>query len=321
MHFNVHVGSELVLSKPPIYGFGYKSLYGPSTSITTNKYSHPNQVFCGGAFACAQISFINASQYWLYCDGGHSCANIDKLSYINVGYVVCRGSNSCQNSNIIANGGVHCRGSQSCIYTNISTTNVHAFSAYSLYASVIDSQLVTDSLNVHLYGYQSGFGATVICRAGDICNIYCYNNGCEILYVECEQNSECNILQGYEMGMMEERRILLNDSSITIPPITDMNEYDYTFYDIKYDTQTLNITNNKLCDNASNFVYDNNNEHSGIIEINEQNTGPVCCRGYLSCKNTVSIAFTDIVSDIVVCSGSQSCENTIINTTKSVFCE
>eukprot|EP01084_Bolivina_argentea_P019820 36850_1 len=305
MHFNVHVGSELVLSKPPIYGFGYKSLYGPSTSITTNKYSHPNQVFCGGAFACAQISFIN-TQYFVDCYGSHSCANIDGLSYINAEYVRCFGSNSCQNSNIIASENVGCYGSQSCISTNLSVPNIFGKGAYSLYESIIDSRFVinfnSQTLNVYLYGYQSGFGATIICRAGDVCNIYCYNNGCEMLYVECEENSDCNILLNN------------NDASITIPPITDMNEYDYTLYDIKHVT-------NELCDNASNFVYDNNNEHSGIIEINEQNTGPVCCRGYLSCKNTVSIAFTDIVSDIVVCSGSQSCENTIINTTKSVFCE
>eukprot|EP01084_Bolivina_argentea_P021885 40677_1 len=100
-----------------------------------------------------------------------------------------------------------------------------------------------------------------------------------------------------------------------------MNEYDYTLYDIKYDSNSLSVTNNELCDNTSNFVYDNYNEHRGIIEINERNTGPVCCRGARSCYSPVSMTFTDIASDIVVCSGYTSCRDTTINTTKPVFCE
>eukprot|EP01084_Bolivina_argentea_P148517 259631_1 len=300
------VGTEWVLSyNQRINGYGYKSLFGPNTSITSNY--NPSNVWCFAAFACAQISFIN-TQSGVYCAGSHACA----LSYINAAkYVSCYGSNSCQYSNIIGNETVECLGSQSCMDTNISTSNVYGKGAYSLHASFIDSQFViNDTLNAYFYGYQSGFGATVICRAGDMCNIHCYNNGCEMLYVECEENSNCNILLNN------------NDSNITIPPITDVNEYDYALYDIKYDTQILSVSNNELCDNAPDFVYDNYNEHSGIIEINEQNTGPVCCRGFSSCENTVSITFTDIVSDIVVCSAYASCQDIImINTTKPVFCE
>eukprot|EP01084_Bolivina_argentea_P035012 64912_1 len=304
------VGTEWILSDAQsIYGYGYKSLYGASTSITTNYQS--NIVYCKGAFACAQISFITNTQDSLSCEGSYSCANIDGLSHINGERIECSGSNSCQNSNIISNENINeniyvsCGGSQSCIYTNITTPIVSVSGAYSLYASIIDSQFVINNeLNVYLYGYQSGFGGTILCRAGDICNIYCYNNGCEMLYLECEQNSDCNILLNN------------NDAHITIPPIRNLNEYDYTLYNIKYNSKTY-----ELCENVSNFVYDNYREQKGIIETNEQNSGPVCCRGSHSCFDTVSIAFTDTVSDIVVCSGTRSCQDTIINTTISVFCE
>eukprot|EP01084_Bolivina_argentea_P275490 469831_1 len=216
------VGTEWVISNynEKIYGLGYKSLYGPTTSITANYQTY--DVYCAGAFSCAQISFI---QYHFYvpCSGSHSCANINGLSYINAKTVSCSGSNSCENSHIIAWQNVNCQGSQSCIYTNITAPLVYGSGAYSLYASMIDSLLVTDNtLKIYLRGYQSGFGATIICRTGDICNIYCYNNGCEMLYVECEQNSNCNILLNN------------NDPSITIPPITNINEYNYSSYDIKY---------------------------------------------------------------------------------------
>eukprot|EP01084_Bolivina_argentea_P148518 259632_1 len=195
------VGTEWVLSIE-LDGNGYKSLYGSNTSIT----NYQRMISCEGAFACAQISFINNTQSGVYCRGSWSCANIDGLSYINAKYVYCYGSNSCENSNVISNAQVDCLGSQSCIYTNISAPSVSAYGAYSLYESIIDSELVPNNiLTVELKGYQSGFGATIICRAGDICDIYCHNNGCEMLYLECEQNSNCNILFYF---------------NITIPPIT-----------------------------------------------------------------------------------------------------
>eukprot|EP01084_Bolivina_argentea_P278271 475304_1 len=69
------------------------------------------------------------------------------------------------------------------------------------------------------------------------------------------------------------------------------------------------------------FVYDNFNQSKQIIETNEQNSGPACCRGYESCRYAGSITFTATTSDILVCSGYQSCRGVAITAPHSVFCE
>eukprot|EP01084_Bolivina_argentea_P278270 475303_1 len=69
------------------------------------------------------------------------------------------------------------------------------------------------------------------------------------------------------------------------------------------------------------FVYDNFNQSKQIIETNEQNSGPACCRGYESCRYAGSITFTATTSDILVCSGRDSCYGVAITTSHSVFCE
>ena len=135
-----------------------------------------------------------------------------------------------------------------------------------MYESVIQSD--SGVLEVYLRGYQSGFGATIICEAGDSCDIFCFHNGCQMLYLECEQNSVCNITLNN------------NDSAITIPAIQNRNEYDYSVFDGAFST----LSNDELCNNALNFVFDNYLERTQIIE----NSGPVCCRGDQSCKNAES---------------------------------
>eukprot|EP01084_Bolivina_argentea_P057464 104993_1 len=295
------VGTQWTLSQyQDIYGRGYKSLSGINTSVN----NPGDYVYCSGAFACTQISKIFCSN-WLVCDGSHSCGNIAASSYIkSLSYIFCWGANACEHSNMIAsNGYIVCGGDQSCIHSNITSPTVSAPGAYSLYGASIYI-----SNEVYLSGFQAGYGSTIKCTSGNTCNIYCFGNGCEMALV-CPENSNCNIILNN------------NDPTVTIPPIQNINDYNYDFYDMKYKSNILTLNNEYACNNATQFVYDNYNETTEIIDMNQQNGGPVCCRGSYSCLSAGSISFTATTSDILVCSGQGSCRDNIINTANPVFCE
>eukprot|EP01084_Bolivina_argentea_P021924 40739_1 len=71
------VGSPLVVSgSDGIYGFGYKSISGMNTSI-----SGEDVVYCYGAYACTETSFIIGK--YISCSGAGSCANIIHPSKIH----------------------------------------------------------------------------------------------------------------------------------------------------------------------------------------------------------------------------------------------
>eukprot|EP01084_Bolivina_argentea_P276932 472636_1 len=209
------VGTEWI-SSGSILGYGYKSLSGINTSAKAQV-----NVYCQGAFACAQISFI-VSDSRVYCRGSHSCANVAGSSYIEAqSAIICEGANACESSNITTHDDLVCDGDQSCIHSNITSPIVDADGAYSLYgASIYISNYVS------LSGYQSGYGSTIKCIAGNTCYIYCYGNGCEMALI-CPGNSNCNII------------LSNNDPTITIPPIQNINDYNYDFYDMKYESNIL----------------------------------------------------------------------------------
>eukprot|EP01084_Bolivina_argentea_P242035 406147_1 len=198
-----------------------------------------------------------------------------------------------------------CQADQSCNYANISSPYVTASGPYALYGSTVDTNHTPNGqLTVSLQGYQSGFGGKIICRSGDVCNIYCYFNGCQMLYLSCEDGNNCNII--------------LN-SNITIPPITHMNDFDDSLYDIKYP----NYKTEQLCSKSSNnFVYDDENEQDANVYTNVSNGDPVCCRGASSCSTSGIIQITT-PPYILICSGHNSCfRRTItITTSGSIFCE
>eukprot|EP01084_Bolivina_argentea_P098759 177500_1 len=160
------IGNQLVVTgSDEIWARGYKSVFGMNTSI-----SGEDVVYCYGAYACTETSFIIGK--YISCSGASSCANIMHPSKIHgETYVVCNGANACQNSNIISNGIVYCLGDQSCSHSNITSPTVYASGAYSLYGSTIKSD------NIYLRGYQTGFGAYVKWKPNNTCNIYCYYNG------------------------------------------------------------------------------------------------------------------------------------------------
>ena len=52
-------------------------------------------------------------------------------------------------------------------------------------ADAVIYDIYNDS-NYKFSGIDSGYNTKIICKDGNICNIICYNNGCNKLTLECE---------------------------------------------------------------------------------------------------------------------------------------
>ena len=68
---------------------------------------------------------------------------------------------------------------------------VEAFGYQSILNAVIDSQV--KEIVVKVFGESAGNGATVICRSGATCSLFCKNTGCLGLEYRCLPGSTCNM--------------------------------------------------------------------------------------------------------------------------------
>eukprot|EP01084_Bolivina_argentea_P021888 40680_1 len=303
---------------------GYKSAYGLTTSII----STTGVISCGGALACYDISRFTATQR-IECLGTYSCSNINGNSYIqtskyNTKYPInCQASNSCQNTKIRpfnnSLGFIGCYGDHSCAYSDIqNVANIAGLGAYSLLYATINSNLSSNNTNqlvVSLRGYHAGFGATIICHAGDICTVKCSNNACHMLRYICLGIDNC---------------IIDIRSSDTIHPIRNITEFNPNTLNLLYNSTETSSDNEEACNLPHNhYVYDDSWECStDIVSISNNNNSnlidPICCRGRESCANISYI----IATNDIICSGARACEGRridklgiIISTTGSVYCE
>eukprot|EP01084_Bolivina_argentea_P008882 16613_1 len=293
------VGQSIVLSAEYgdyLYGQGYKSIFGSSSSINGNTAAV--NVKCYGSFACYETSFIHASS--ITCRGAKSCANVSDMSYfINNTYLMIRGYgvSSLSYSTIFAGSNiyVYCYGYSSCSYTNIiNATRVYGQGSFSLYKSTL-----INPRNVYFNGYLSGYATNIICTENNICNIS--SSFTNYFGTKFNCSGICNFFP---------ERINTTYSYIKL----NTSRFNFT---------TIATVNDALCSNQSNdMTFDNSQEklHSGIIPINYDSKGPLCCRGYQSCKGT-DMTFNSPTEESIICSGDKSCDHAIIDTAGSVYCE
>ena len=108
------VGDTIVTSQN-VYGYGYKSIHGASTSITETAYL---DVYCDAAYACQNSNYmIQTVSTTLECIGDHSCANVDNILFT---YVDCDGAFACMASNLNNATFLYCDSSFSCYQSVIS---------------------------------------------------------------------------------------------------------------------------------------------------------------------------------------------------------
>eukprot|EP01084_Bolivina_argentea_P021773 40466_1 len=292
-----------------IYGNGYKSLYGPTTSITSTTSS----VVCSGAFSCYNVSSLTSS-YRLFCGGTGSCSNIETTNIADS--TLCFASNSCQYTVFdatmaISSYSVDCWGDQSCTHSDfLNVPTIYAYGAYSLYNATIYGNHASNKLDVTFDGYQSGFGAKIYCQFGNICTINCNGNGCQMLYVQCIGSCVINI-----------------NSASTIRPIIDLTDFDGSKLNLLVDSVTFNDYNEAMCNSQSNeFTFDNYNEAYSGSNIVMNTNGPICCRASKGCYGAKEIIISSTNIESVICSGEYSCNGQslagiINNNNGPVFCE
>ena len=173
--------SKSILTTDDVNCLGYHSC--ERSTIST-----PYAIYCYGGYACYEgimNIYVTSSSIHndIFCSGLYSCA----MSAINNenGYVLCRGEKSCWKATIytpilFSNTSYHtgCYGFKSCADTtfNVGIVNFHGNLAG------MDCNIVSVS-NVALYfqANEAGYGASITCKNGNLCNIYCYDDSCNNL--------------------------------------------------------------------------------------------------------------------------------------------
>eukprot|EP01084_Bolivina_argentea_P302559 522263_1 len=298
----INTGSALV------YARGYKSLFGPTTFVAVQ--GNNARVYCNGAFACNAI--LNIQSNYISCYGSNSCSNISSGSHnlqILSGsdrVIHCVGSNSCEYSNLIGDpqvtNKIYCSADRSCNYAYFEgIQQIYIRGSYASNGAIFNTSGL-NTVAISFRGHLSGFGATIICYLGTQCDIYCYGNGCFMLYIQCAQ--PCNIIKG---------------SVNTIVPITNLSDLNVSTFNKLYNS----VSNEIICNGIGvTNIFDNWQHVSGNITSHQE---PICCRGDSSCANAENIQLngTDLETDIISCSGDYSCYGLslrITNINSVVYC-
>eukprot|EP00484_Ammonia_sp_Unknown_P023605 CAMPEP_0197026958 /NCGR_PEP_ID=MMETSP1384-20130603/6958_1 /TAXON_ID=29189 /ORGANISM="Ammonia sp." /LENGTH=821 /DNA_ID=CAMNT_0042455737 /DNA_START=40 /DNA_END=2505 /DNA_ORIENTATION=+ len=163
-------------------------------------------VFCEGTGACLDAKIEAAAN--VYCVGSESCSNAQINSDDSV---YCDANLACKESTIKALNQVYCSSVQGCnravhiaantVYAygystayqaHISASTVKAFGYHSIAYATLDS-LELAEMTVFSYGFDSGYGATFICRSDSECSLQCKTSGCKNLDFVCLTGSACTV--------------------------------------------------------------------------------------------------------------------------------
>eukprot|EP01084_Bolivina_argentea_P133294 235233_1 len=190
---------------------------------------------CYGTNSCKGSKIKTMSN--LECSANRACYD----SRIDARFdTICDGHYACSKSNIIANHELSCNGMGSCLETElditklvtvygyfgavdsiISANEIRSFGYLSTAFSTVDSQ-DKSQIDVHFFGHLSGFGSSVICRKGSVCNLVCKTTGCVNVDFVCLEDAECNVLP--KQCMMDDREIV--DDVVCPNLITDLTVDD-----------------------------------------------------------------------------------------------
>merc|ERR1719461_650266 len=170
-----------------ITSVGYMQCYG-TQSCRDSKIKTIDSIGCKANRACLG-SHIEA-RFDTECDGMYSCSS---TSVTTNHELTCNGMGSCKDTEMKVTKLVEMEGYFSGTYSTISANEVHAFGYLSAAFTTIDSQ-DKGTLDIHFFGHFSGYGSSVICRAGSECNLVCKGTGCLNADYICERGSQCNMI-------------------------------------------------------------------------------------------------------------------------------
>ena len=336
------VGDTIVTSQN-VYGYGYKSIHGTSTSITETAYFN---VYCHAAYACQNSNFmVETLPTELKCIGDHSCVNVDNILFT---YIDCDGAFACMKSNLNNATFLYCDSLFSCYQSIIS--NVKHLSVYGAY-SLMNSRIYSGGdISILLLGYLSGFNATLICQNGNECVVTCWSNGCFNFNIVCDNTSNLPCQAYYTCD--ESQNIycptFYNSTQLYMESKNNYDENDnhtprssLLLFDILFDYLS-NIDNNQCNDISQSVTVDDYNDnlystYSSSDALTITDTGNLCCRGVRSCQyfTHIELNLNDMfcmaslscnnidsitsVSTFVCTSGDDGCQNIFINDVLNVY--
>lgn len=143
--------------------------------------------YCSGIASCQNA--VIQTGYYTQCSGLYSCF---KAEIISSDTIDCDGIRSCESATLQTSDALVCDGEKSCQYADIEAFNIYGNGELSLYDAVIDSN-DNNYIYVRVNGINAGKDATVICRSGKVCKIYCSGNGCDGLNLNCLSGSTCSV--------------------------------------------------------------------------------------------------------------------------------
>eukprot|EP01083_Nonionella_stella_P303527 1051105_1 len=249
---------------------GYKSGFGPTTSW------HGGTTICRAAFSCNSMAFltsISGSEEYIHCEGVSSCGN---TTITTSQECYCAGANSCAYTQLSAGRFIDCQGDQSCSFAHINNTEtVHGAGAYALYNAMIDTQGIDRStFTIDLSADYAAYGATLICRSGHTCDIYCTGyTACFMFYVNCI--GTCNFITRF-------------NGKDTIAPVIDIGQFDPNpSIPILQDSMSIITRNEQFCNTQTTSLNSDNYQERRDVNITMDTEGPICCRGRDSCRSSV----------------------------------
>lgn len=286
------------------------------------------ETFCFGAYSCESADILMG--YWMNCLGFASCAQ----GYSHGTVIHTHGVYAFHNATVLQkNRGRGTAGLMTCAAercaagaTMTMVGELYSSSAYEFAGANLTSECST----IRMYGFFSGYGATLTCQSGCVCHVYCRGTGCAGLYIRETEGSTGTFVVFFS-----------DDPQDDIPPIYTLSDFgtvpaDTWLYGL--DTGALAQTVEDDCNTLPGAqTFDDYRAVDYDTDVVQSVPGPVCCRSkdalYLS---RIAISSTDsplgcfgdaccVRATIhslsqVLCVADQACEGAAINTTQGVYC-
>eukprot|EP00484_Ammonia_sp_Unknown_P018212 CAMPEP_0197031732 /NCGR_PEP_ID=MMETSP1384-20130603/10642_1 /TAXON_ID=29189 /ORGANISM="Ammonia sp." /LENGTH=645 /DNA_ID=CAMNT_0042461301 /DNA_START=448 /DNA_END=2385 /DNA_ORIENTATION=+ len=156
------------------------------TSCSLSTLNAFMEVQCAAKHACFQSHVVSTNEQ-VTCSGQESCSE----SQVKATDMICSGESGCHHSHLVAES-IRAYGAYSAAQSDIFASKILAYGYNALYFATIDSMGQSD-LNIKMFGYAAGYGATVICRSGAKCKLTCKSNGCYETTFLCMKGSSCSV--------------------------------------------------------------------------------------------------------------------------------
>ena len=233
----------------------------------------------------------------IYCYGELSCANTT-LDYPNtdIPSIECFGDSSCLDSK----------------WYNIFNQNFQFKSHAAFGISNVTISSYSSTITGEVYGYYSGYLATIYCYNSSQCNINCYGNSCEKLTLICDSTSNCiksNLVSDYRfVNKTPTEGYYYRGLDLPLAITDATNNHSILYNDDSIVTSMVSNSNHNVCCAAFNSCSIGSNI---TLTRNAHNSG-IYCTAYRSCEGGDFVANYGSLNTTIYCGAKQSCSGAMI---------